>query len=186
MEEVWRDIKGYEGAYQVSNFGNVRSLNFMRRKEVRELAKKNMRGYPYVILYKDTKIQRKRIHRLVAEAFIPNPDNLPEVNHKDENKANNRVDNLEWCTHKYNFDYTYSRHPEHKERIVKEGRKSAKRNRRVIQKNKKGEIICIHRNVHSIYNEIGYDYKTLVRRLENPEIYGNEFYGYIWEYEKAQ
>ena len=56
----------------------------------------------------------------------------------------------------------------------------------MIQKNKKGEIICIHRNVHSIYNEIGYDYKTLVRRLENPEIYGNEFYGYIWEYEKAQ
>ena len=184
MEEIWKDIDGYDGEYQVSNLGNVRSLNYMRRKETRELSKKNIKGYPYVILYKNTKIQRKRIHRLVAEAFIPNPNNLPEVNHKDENKANNRVDNLEWCTHQYNFQYTYNRHPEHKQRIMKEGRKSAIRTKRVIQKNEDGEIICIYPNVHNVYNTIGYDYKSLVRRLEHSDIYGKEFHGYIWEYEE--
>lgn len=109
MEE-WRDIKGYEGLYQVSNFGRVRSLNRMdsigRQRQGRILKpSSNEWGYPHVVLSKNGKHKTVRVHRLVAIAFLPNPDNLPEVNHKDENKYNNHVNNLEWCNHQYNNGY---------------------------------------------------------------------------------
>lgn len=106
-EEVWKDIIGFEGRYQVSNLGSVRSLNYWRRGYSKILSLgKEVYGYLYVTLYSGKCQQHhKKVHRLVAEAFIPNPDNLPEVNHKDENKQNNRVENLEWCTSKYNINY---------------------------------------------------------------------------------
>lgn len=106
MVEIWKDIKGYEGLYQVSNLGRIKSLgNLQNRKE--KLLKVNIyNGYCIVYLYKNNKKKSYLCHRLVAEAFIPNPDNLPQVNHKDENKLNNRVDNLEWCTSKYNVNYS--------------------------------------------------------------------------------
>lgn len=103
--EIWKDIKGYEGLYQVSNYGRVKSLNY-RRTGKEQLMKPilNTNGYFCVWLYnKQNKIYS--IHRLVAEAFIPNPDNLPCVNHKDEDKTNNHVDNLEFCTYEYNQNY---------------------------------------------------------------------------------
>ena len=104
MEEIWKDIKGYEGKYQVSNYGIVKSLNY-RRTGKEQLLKPALQttGYFSVMLCKPLK--RFQIHRLVAEAFIPNPDNLPQVNHKDEDKTNNHADNLEWCTNKYNSNY---------------------------------------------------------------------------------
>ena len=112
MEE-WRDIEGYEGLYQVSNEGRVKSLEryvdnrwgtkqFVKGKV---LANVKTQGYWYVGLNKNGKYKRYRIHRLVAEAFIPNPNNLLEVNHKDENPDNNTVENLEWCEHFYNINY---------------------------------------------------------------------------------
>lgn len=101
MEEIWKDIEGYEG-YQVSNLGRVRSF---KHKNVRILSTKNRGGYRQVQLCKDSTKKLCYVHRLVAEAFIPNPDDLPQVNHKDENKANNFVNNLEWCTAKYNLSY---------------------------------------------------------------------------------
>ena len=103
--EIWKDIKGYEGKYQVSNFGNVKSLNY-RNTGKEHLMKPILQttGYFYVRLCnKPNKIYS--IHRLVADAFIPNPENLPCVNHKDENKTNNHVDNLEFCTQLYNNEY---------------------------------------------------------------------------------
>lgn len=106
MIEEWRDIKGYEGFYQVSNLGNVRSIfadEHYRAKILKPHEQPN--GYVFVNLWKDKKPKHKTIHRLVAEAFIPNPNNYPCVNHKDENKQNNRVDNLEFCTHSYNMNY---------------------------------------------------------------------------------
>ena len=105
QKEIWKDIEGYEGEYQISNYGNVKSLNYLRTGKERILKPgKNRGGYYYVQLYKN-KAKNHYIHRLVAQAFIKNPRNLPQVNHKDENKSNNRVDNLEWCMPIYNANY---------------------------------------------------------------------------------
>ena len=112
MEE-WKDIQGYEGRYQISNLGRVKSLNRKDRlgRNVDEKILKqhtDTNGYKSVMLSKNNDKKRHRIHRLVAEAFIPNPDDLPEVNHKIddfEHRGDNRVENLEWCTSKYNCNY---------------------------------------------------------------------------------
>ena len=108
MEE-WRSIPGYEGLYEVSNLGRVRSVercDRFNRKIVSKILKPNyVSGYLRVGMYKNKTFKYYLIHRLVAQAFLPNPDNLPEVNHKDEDKSNNRVDNLEWCDRSYNMNY---------------------------------------------------------------------------------
>ena len=105
MKEIWKDIPEYEGLYQVSNLGNVRSLNYNRTGEIKLLKQGNVNGYKVVILYKDGKKKNYLVHRLVAIAFLPNPNNLPIINHKDENPSNNNVNNLEWCTQAYNTNY---------------------------------------------------------------------------------
>lgn len=113
MEEIWKDIDGYEGLYQVSNLGNVRSLNYGGRGYTRCLIPKcSSRGRLWVELKKDGAKKPMQIHRLVGMAFIPNPCNLPQINHKDENPKNNSADNLEWCTASYNVRYSVDRHPE--------------------------------------------------------------------------
>lgn len=113
MEE-WMDIEGYEGLYQVSNEGRVKSLQREivykdgRKKILEEKILRNILsdlGYYHVMLSKDGVPKRYKVHRLVAKAFIPNPNNLPIINHKDENPKNNVVDNLEWCTQGYNVRY---------------------------------------------------------------------------------
>lgn len=108
MEEVWKDIEEYENMYQISNLGNVMSF---KRKNPKLLSKViNLDGYYVVNLTKDKKTKVFTIHRLVAKAFISNLDNLPQVNHKDENKLNNIVSNLEWCTLQYNHNYGSRNH----------------------------------------------------------------------------
>lgn len=105
-EEIWKDIEGYEGYYMVSNLGNVKSLNYKGTgKEGILKPKKDRYGYLQVGLSKDNEKKFYTVHRLVAQAFLDNSDNLPEVNHKDENKQNNHADNLEFCTSKYNANY---------------------------------------------------------------------------------
>jgi hypothetical protein len=111
MEEVWKDIVGYEGIYQISNLGRVKSLERISPQghklvETIRNTYDNGCGYLYIDLY-DNNAKRNKfsIHRIVATAFIDNPNGLPCVNHKDENKKNNCADNLEWCTHKYNNNY---------------------------------------------------------------------------------
>ena len=105
MQEIWKDIESYEGLYQISNLGNVKSVErIVKRgtnfKPVRErvLSVGDKDGYKHVILSKNGKPKTGWVHRLVAEAFLSNPDKLPVVNHKDENPSNNCVENLEWCT----------------------------------------------------------------------------------------
>lgn len=114
MTEEWRDIEGYEGLYMISNTGKVKSLEravWTGRGCYHTLPERILKadkwggGYYQVTLFKDGKRNRYKVHRLVAQAFIPNPDNLPCINHKDENKKNNCVQNLEWCTYKYNSNY---------------------------------------------------------------------------------
>ncbi|MDF2881531.1 MAG: hypothetical protein K0R54_2088 [Clostridiaceae bacterium] len=100
-QEIWRDIEGYEGLYKISDLGRVYSFtkNLIRKPFIMN------NGYKAITLSKNDKVKRFLVHRLVAKAFIPNPNNYPCINHKDECKANNFVDNLEWCTHKYNMNY---------------------------------------------------------------------------------
>ena len=95
-----KDIKGYEGLYAVTSCGKIWSY-----RNKRFLKPRNNMGYLIVNLCKDGKVKTCKIHRLVAEAYIPNPDNLPQINHKDENKTNNCLQNLEWCDSKYNMNY---------------------------------------------------------------------------------
>lgn len=101
MMEEWRAVPGYEGLYEVSNTGNVKSL--IKNNIIKSFI--NKKGYRLVSLSKNGIIKKFSVHRLAAQAFIPNPDNLPMVNHKDEDKTNNSVDNLEWCDAKYNNNY---------------------------------------------------------------------------------
>ena len=100
--EIWKDCKGYEGKYQISNEGRVWSVKRQKYLTINE----DKRGRLTVYLYAaNGKVKHEQVHRLVALAFIPNPNNLPQVNHKDENPKNNCVDNLEWCDAKYNCNY---------------------------------------------------------------------------------
>lgn len=121
---LWKEIIGYEGLYLISDEGNIVALPKLVKgrnksgsivaKRKAKTIKKFLRGknglmYEGVALSRDGVTKRYAVHRLVAEAFIPNPDNLPEINHKDENPLNNQADNLEWCTRQYNIDYSKSK-----------------------------------------------------------------------------
>lgn len=113
--EEWKDIKGYEGLYQISNFGRVKSLigwngkKYISREKILKVSRQgiNKTYCRYKVdLIKDGKRKNFKVHRLVAEAFIPNPNNYKEVNHKDSNPLNNCVYNLEWCDHEYNIKHS--------------------------------------------------------------------------------
>ena len=111
-KEIWKDIKDYEGLYQISNLGNVRSLDrVVERHGLTNLPGRMMKtvihsnGYVVISLSKNGKRISYFVHRLVAEAFIPNPNNYPLLNHKNEIKNDNRVENIEWCDYKYNVNY---------------------------------------------------------------------------------
>lgn len=101
--EVWKDIPNYEGLYQISNLGNVKSLKYGKERLLKPV--KDGSRYLQVKFYKNGNKKIYLVHRLVALAFLPNPDNLPCINHKDENSLNNMVENLEWCDAKYNCNY---------------------------------------------------------------------------------
>ena len=116
IKEYWKPVVGYEGLYMVSNWGRVKSIKFGKERILKPVT--NSSGYLLVGLYKNNIEKKYSVHRLVAEAFIPNPYNLPQVNHKDENKQNNVVSNLEWCTHEYNNTYG-TRIKRQKEKIKK-------------------------------------------------------------------
>jgi len=117
MEEIWKDIKDFEGLYQVSNFGRVKSLakswnlqngKYFSKEEKIMIGGFNTFGYRHVTLMKNNKAYCKKIHRLVAEAFLDNPNNYPQVNHINGIKSDNRLENLEWCNQSHNMQHAMS------------------------------------------------------------------------------
>ena len=152
MEEIWRDIAGYEGSYQVSNMGRVRSLD---RKDGRGnqikgrmlILHKNRNGYLQAAIFSKGKTKLSYVHRLVAQAFIPNAKQLKCVNHKDENKTNNIVDNLEWCDHKYNNNYGKLTHEFRSNNVSGEKHPQSK-----LTKEQVLSIRELHKKGHSITN----------------------------------
>lgn len=111
QQEIWKDIKGYEGFYQVSNMGRVKRLVSVKCKKERYVAitKDQKKGYCRVMLSKNNKHSRFLIHRLIAECFIPNPENKPCVDHINGDKSDNRLENLRWCTYKENNNFPIAR-----------------------------------------------------------------------------
>ena len=192
MEEEWRDIKGYEGYYQISNMGRVKSLNYRRTgKEGILKAGDNGHGYLFVVLCKDGKDNTCRINRLVAQAFIPNPDNLPEVNHKDENKKNNCVENLEWCSKSYNINYGTgikrraeklrgrNHSKEHNKKIAEKHRNKPKRGKPVIGINKISGLILEFPSAHEASRQLGISQGSICDCLKGRR---KSLGGYIWFY----
>lgn len=119
MKEIWKDIPNYKGLYQASNLGNIRSLHYRRTNKIKQLAYRiNHKGY----LDTHIKNKRKTIHRLVAETFIPNPNNLPQINHIDGNKLNNNITNLEWCDNGKNQKHAYRLGLQHSKKGVNHSR----------------------------------------------------------------
>lgn len=136
-KQIWKDIEGYEGKYQVSNTGKVRSLNYRhtgKTKVMRQYTDKD--GYKNITLRTNGKRKVYFIHRLVAQAFLPNPNNYPIINHKDENKTNNAVWNLEWCTYKYNTNYGNCRK---KMSEAHKGKQFTEEHRKKLSEAKKGK-----------------------------------------------
>ena len=167
MQEIWKDIEGYNDLYQVSNLGRIKSL---KRHRETILKPGKVAGYYTVCLSKNNNQKNFFIHRLVAKAFVSNPSNLPCINHKDENKLNNCIDNLEWCTYKYNNNYGT-----HKQRV---GQKHWKK---VNQYDLEGNFIKEWDSLISIEKELNYDHRNISACCKHK--YGRPTaYGYKWEY----
>lgn len=150
MEEVWKKVEGFEGFYEVSDLGRVRSWIDSHRNRIAEpkiLNPANDRGgYLFVNLYKDGRRKTFLIHRLVAQAFIPNPGNLPQVNHIDECKTDNRATNLEWCSPAYNSNYGTRN-----ERLAKAN------SRPVLQYDLSGNFVRKWPSTREIYRQTGWN-----------------------------
>lgn len=168
MEEIWKDIEGYGGKYQVSNFGRVRRCG----KRILKPQARN-HGYLSVWLYDGHNHGKQvSIHRLVAQVFIPNPCGLPEVNHLDENKQNNAVDNLMWCSHKDNSSFG-----SRGERIGL-ANTNGKRSKPIAQYTLDGELVRIYPSIQEAHRN-GYGCGNVYKCLKGTYSHA---YGYKWQY----
>jgi hypothetical protein len=184
MEEIWKDIEGYEGIYQVSNLGRARSLDrtiisgaynspMFKKGTILKPQPKGYIGYVGLSLSKDGKRENVYIHRLVAKAFIPNPDNLPEVNHKDENKKNNRADNLEWVTTQENINYG-TRTQRHRASLEPKMKP-------VVMKATDGTILRKFDSIKDAARQTGINRKDIRNCCEHIDMFYTAG-GFVWEY----
>ena len=170
MMEIWRDIDSYEGLYQISNKGRVKSLKYGKERILR--AHDNGDGYLKVQLYKNTARQYRYIHRLVAETFIANQHNLPEINHKDENKKNNRVENLEWMTSKENNNYG-----------TRNERVGDSQSKPIFQYSKSGDFIREWQSAVEVKRVLGIDQGNIAHCCRgNPK--HTTAGGFVWKYKE--
>ena len=172
--ERWVDIKEYEGLYKISDYGRVKSLK--RPWVVKDIIIKvsyDKDGYVQVHLSKYNTQVTQKVHRLVAQTFIPNPDNLPQVNHKNEfEKDNNHISNLEWCTNEYN--QKYGTH------FIRSQNAHCKP---IFQYDDFGNLIKKHRSMSDIHKELGYSKTSLIYAIKNKQ---GRYKGYIWKYAKEE
>ena len=144
-QEIWKDIKGYDGKYKVSSLGNIKSFTYKSKGKLLK-PQEGRKGYLQVLLYKNNKAHPKKVHRLVAEAFLGNFCKKPQVNHIDGNKKNNNVSNLEMVTNSENQIHAYKNKLE-----------TPRKSRKAIQKNTDGVIIKIWMTIREAANHYGID-----------------------------
>ena len=174
MQELFKDIPNYEGLYQVSNLGNVKSLEktftfpnggVVVRKEKILKTNNTYNGYLNVRLFKD-KMKGIGVHRLVAQVFVPNPNNLPQVNHIDGNKKNNRADNLEWCDASFNQEHALETR--------------LKKVHKVKQYDLNGNYIKTWDSIKEVTKHFNISHVSLVTHISRNT---KSCVGYKWEYE---
>ena len=171
MQEIWKDISGFEGVYEISSYGRVRSVKSGKILSTSKCG--GCRGYLSVCLSKNGKRYGKLVHRLVAEAFIPAVEGLSEVNHKDEDKTNNRVENLEFCDHKYNMNYG-TRNIRSKDTHIKNGHWtgfSKEEYNRKYRECHKEELREYHKEYNRLYAKIYYENNKEKIREQHREYY---------------
>ena len=182
MEEMWVDIEGYKGLYQVSNTGKVRRIKWHGFSKIGYNELKPSRVgkalYQRVNLSKNDVSKSMYVHRLVAQAFLPNPENLPEVNHKDENPANNHVSNLEWCTCKQNCNYG-----KRGERIAEKLRNDLTRKKPVLQYSIDGVLIARYASAKEASVAVNGD-KSSICTCANGKV--KTAVGYKWKWENKE
>lgn len=173
INEIWKDIPEYQGLYQVSNLGRIKNRNNHIISQHSGSSK-----YLLVILYKNGIKKNYLVHRLVAKTFIENSNNLPQVNHKDENIFNNYVDNLEWCTNDYNQHYGTKY-----ERTMKSKKKQMKK---VLQYDLQNNYIKTFNSIGDASKEVNGNRQNIIDCLKNRKKYKNRTaYGYKWKYEEV-
>lgn len=185
MEEIWKDIKGYEGIYQVSNKGNVRGV--VRPGSSGQILTpiKSSHGYYGVMLYNHRKYKHATIHRLVAEAFIPNPEGKRTVNHMDGDKGNNAVSNLEWMTHGENHKHAYRtglKKVSEKQRVAASitGKRTCELNRRKTPVMSFADgLVCEYSSAHEAARQVGGSASPIIACCRGKKA---TYKGRVWKY----
>lgn len=181
MKEIWKNVVGYEGLYKVSNLGNVLSIprqGTHSKKEYLLTKTKTKKGYLNVTLLKKCKPFYTGVHRLVAQAFIPNPQDKPQVNHIDGNKENNCVNNLEWVTNEENMQHSWKTGLRSINKSYKYGKNNAL-SIKVNQYSLSGDFIKTWYCIKDIERELGFDNRNICACCRHKK---NIAYGYIWRY----
>jgi hypothetical protein len=184
--EKFIEIEEFEGLYKISSYGRVYSL--ISNKFLKTC--KNKDGYSKVILYKDGKPKNYKVHRLVAQAFIPNPSNLPQINHKDENPSNNHLENLEWCDSSYNINYG-SRTERAISKMVQNSNwrasheKCGKPKKQVLQFDKQGKFVAEFSSTREAERQTGIDHGHISQCCNGNKKYSHAG-GFIWKFKEEE